>query len=403
MKEEGQNLNNQVETGDDLLDFDLDDLDDISSKEIERAFSEMDDDIIELSDLVEEGTEDEETMDMEVSNWLKESQSVDVHKHMDLEGLESAGLDQAPAEKGLAIEEEDLDLSDISLEFHLEGEEGAEPEETVGEGFITEAELDFLTEETLPGEETLDLAKEEKPEVGKEAADEIGEGDFDFLMEEGTLGEETLDFATEERRPVEEEAAAGMDEVDLDFLVEEGTLGEETLDLAREEKLEVEEEAAGGIVEADLDLTLEEEPIEEEERGTQKFEAKGEMPEETAGEEALELPDDFSFELESDLEEEMEELIAEGMISQLPAGESTPEEAAGEFDEKPLIEEEAAEALPPSADLIGLTAEKIEATIARVVEEVVERVARETMTKVAERVITEAIEALRKSLESRSE
>ena len=366
MKKEGQNLNNQLETGDDLLDFDLDDLDDISSKEIERAFSEMDDDILELSDLVEEGTEDEETMDMEVSNWLKESQSVDVHKHMDLEGLESGGLDQAPAEKGLAIEEEDLDLSDISLEFNLEGEEGAEPEETGGEGIITEAELDFLTEEVLPGEGTLDFAKEEKPAV-------------------------------------EEETAAGMDEGDFDFLVEEGTLGEETLDLARKGKPEVEEEAAGGIVEADLDLTLEEEPIEEEERDTQELEAKGEMPEETAGEEALELPDDFSFELESDLEEEMEELIAEGMISQLPAGESTPEEAAGEFAEKPFIGEEAAEALPPSAGLIGLTEEKIEAIIARVVEEVVERVARETMTKVAERVITEAIEGLRKSLESGSE
>lgn len=49
---------------------------------------------------------------------------------------------------------------------------------------------------------------------------------------------------------------------------------------------------------------------------------------------------------------------------------------------------------------IGISEERIEAIIREVIEDVVDRVARETMTNVAERVIGEAIEALKKSIET---
>jgi hypothetical protein len=49
---------------------------------------------------------------------------------------------------------------------------------------------------------------------------------------------------------------------------------------------------------------------------------------------------------------------------------------------------------------VGVSEERMEAIIREVIEDVVERVARETMTNVAERVIGEAIEALKKSIET---
>ena len=53
--------------------------------------------------------------------------------------------------------------------------------------------------------------------------------------------------------------------------------------------------------------------------------------------------------------------------------------------------------------MVGISEQMIEDVVSRVVQDVVERVTRETMIEVAERVITEAIDALKKSLETISD
>ena len=52
---------------------------------------------------------------------------------------------------------------------------------------------------------------------------------------------------------------------------------------------------------------------------------------------------------------------------------------------------------------IGISEERIEALITKVVQDVVERVVRETMATTSEKVIREAIEALKRSIESTSD
>ena len=52
---------------------------------------------------------------------------------------------------------------------------------------------------------------------------------------------------------------------------------------------------------------------------------------------------------------------------------------------------------------IGISEERIEALITKVVQDVVERVVRETMATASEKVIREAIEALKRSIESTSD
>ncbi|MBU2498422.1 MAG: hypothetical protein KKE57_05955 [Proteobacteria bacterium] len=361
MEKKGQKLNKHPDTGDELLDFDLDDLEDMSSQEIEQAFSEMDDDILELTDLVEAGAEDEVTQDMEVSNWLKESRSVDVQKDTDLGEEEAVALDQPTAEMGPALDDDELDLSDISLELNLEGAEETGPKKAAGEKPIEDSDLDFLTEEFQPGEETLDLTKEEKLEAEGQAADEIATGELDFLVEEAPAGQETLELSRKMKPEAEQEPAAyEIGEAEIDLMLEEESGGEEVPET--QEFAAMEEERAGDLA--------------------------GVASEDEVG---LALGDDLELELEPDSEGEPGTLREEE-ISQPPKGESMPVEMG----EEPAVTR-------PSGDLIALSEERIEAIITRVVGEVVERVARETMAEVAERVIGEAIEALRKSLESDSE
>jgi hypothetical protein len=90
-----------------------------------------------------------------------------------------------------------------------------------------------------------------------------------------------------------------------------------------------------------------------------------------------------------------------------PAALTLPEETV---EERPAVQqysapvkEEARPTLPHEAIVTGLSEEKIEAIIRKAVEDVVERVARETMTSVAEKMIGDAIETLKKSIESASD
>jgi hypothetical protein len=90
-----------------------------------------------------------------------------------------------------------------------------------------------------------------------------------------------------------------------------------------------------------------------------------------------------------------------------PAALTLPEETV---EERPAVQQDSApvkeepQPVPPHEAIVtGLSEEKIEAIIRKAVEDVVERVARETMTSVAEKMIGDAIETLKKSIESASD
>ena len=141
-------------------------------------------------------------------------------------------------------------------------------------------------------------------------------------------------------------------------------------------------------------------------------------------------PEDMEDEPESDLqgdipEPDIQESDVEGMAEEMSPDEAedpakTPVSDNRQAEATVVQEEEEAEAIlerdvstskagdagdaaPSGEQRFEISHEKIESVIREVVAEVVERVARETMADVAEKVIGEAIDALKKSLESPSE
>jgi hypothetical protein len=289
--------------------------------------------------------------------------------NFDLDDLTSEDLDGNPSEQDAEI----VDLVDLLQKGEEEMTRGAQPKGSPEESASdTQPELELDTgemegiqeltsDEEAPQESVLDLSDitldlnqaEAKQRSAKDVSEqeEITAADLEGLLEEEPQETLRLDLNAAERPK-----AVGMDEgEDLSEPSLEGLLDAE---LGEEKGFGLEEEAVP----------------KREELGLEGESVTGEAEERMESEVPLEVGH----------REEPEET---------PAGhEEAPEMTAQE----PAVEE-------PSLlvqGIGGISEEHLEAMITRVVEDVVERVARETMVHVAEKLITEAIEALKKSIES---
>jgi hypothetical protein len=332
-----QGFDDQMDSDEELLDFDLDDL---SLSEDSEGGSETEEEIIELVELVERSPSEDVTRDLKLSEW-----SAGEGKKLE---QKAEGLSEELKVTSAAEEEPELDLSDISLE--MDAEPSGDKAAAIFSGDeITEADLEGLLQE----EEgiTLDLTEEGLEIEDEKAGDEISEADLQALL--AVSGEQSVDEKEEEEdllEILEDEEGEEIDEgpleetqvLDLKSPTEESIVMEEPADILAKE---IEELGAAAA-------------LEEEEGGPVEIV----MPEEE--------------------EEEAERATVSGV-----AEERVEEEAV---EEEPYAEEA----------LAGISEEKMEGIIRKVVGEVVERVARETMTEVAERMIGEAIDALRRDLEA---
>jgi hypothetical protein len=291
--------------------------------------------------------------------------------NFDLDDLTSDDLGENPAEQDAEI----IDLVDLVQKGDEKMIRGAQPKpspeerplDTQPELELNTGEIEDIQELASDGEApkgsvldlsdiTLDLDQAEAKDRGAKDVseqDEITEADLNGLLEEEP--EETLRL---DLKAAERPKAVRMDEGEE--LSEPGLEGLLDVELGEEKAFDLEEEAEP----KPEGLSLEGESV----RGAAEERMEAEAP------------------LEVGHREEPEET---------PAGhEEAPEMTAKE----PAVEEP----LAPAQEIGGISEEHLEAMITRVVEDVVERVARETMVHVAEKLITEAIEALKKSIESSS-
>ena len=336
-----QGLDDQIDSDEELLNFDLDDL---SLLEDSGEETDTEEEMIELVDLVERGASEDITRDLEVREW-----SASEGKKR---GQKKAEAPPDDAEKMVTEEEPDLDLSDISLEMDA-GAEGDKVAPMFSGDEITEADLEGLLQE----EEgiTLDLKEGEGIEIQEKSEDEITETDLQALLSES--GEQALEEEAEEEGPLEIISDEEVEDMEMEPLEETQVLD---LKAAPEENL------------------LAEEPADILAREAEELGAAAALEEEEAA------PVE-----EAEVSEQEEEAEAEALLGL--AEERVPEGVEEEEEEEETFAEQA---------LAGISEERLEAMIRSVVGEVVERVARETMTEVAERMIGEAIEALKQNLES---
>ena len=251
MEKEGRNLGGQVENEDELLNFDLDD---ISTADLDRMNFDSDDEIIELTELLEKGPDDEETRAMDGA-WREESPGLGMEPGIDFSTNEIAKAMDEGHDDSLRSSEDELDVSDISLELDLKDEGEREPEHKGYEGEITAAELDKILEE-----KPLELETETIEKPVQEAAQEgdISAADLEGLLEETSLEEGELDLAEgpdieEPEISVEEQKAA------VDFL-ESAREDDAAVALEPEEESEPDGETQAFIEMEDLAAPAEEEP-----------------------------------------------------------------------------------------------------------------------------------------------
>ena len=214
MENEDLDLEKELEDEEDLLNFDLDD---ISDEALEEAASDSEEDIIELVNLVEKGPETGSPVQSAAD------------AGMDLGDVPLSGLE----EEGVAEEEiteddltgllEEEPGEEISLD--LEGEEGAEPEESEAGGEITEEELEGLLEGEPGDEISLDLDAEEGGAPEPDGAEEaITEDDFKDLLEEDPEEELSPDLEAEEEVTTDDFEDLLKDEPDEEPAIDLGPL-----------------------------------------------------------------------------------------------------------------------------------------------------------------------------------
>jgi hypothetical protein len=349
-----RDLDDQIESDEELLNFDLDDL---SLSEDSGDDLDGDEEIIELVDLVERGSSEDITRDLKVREWAAGGQQKERPKAGEAARKDASGEgdDEGP----------DLDISDLSIELEI-GTEGDIAAGAAAGDEITEADLEGLLEED--DSLTLDFSRDEDLESKAKPEDEITDADLQALLSE--TGEQDIEEEVSEPEP---------------------------LDISDEEDEELELEPADETQALDLEPSEEEEPAELEPADeTQALDFKAAEAEGFIAEEPTVI-----------LEREAEELGAAAERAEIEAAlpsEDFPEpEEPAESEGLPGIEEKAAlgeTEIFQTQTLAGISEERLEEIITNVVRDVVERVARETMAEVAERMISEAIETLKQSLEA---
>jgi hypothetical protein len=302
MKDNAPVTEGKMDTREELLNFDLEDL---ASENTDENPPEEDEEAIDLVELVEKG--EEEVIRGAKSKGPPEGRPSGTEPDLELKTDEIEKIQELISDEAAPKEPDVLDFSDITLEMSdVELKEREARQVSEGDE-ITEADFEGLLSEETDETVRLKLKDEEESEAAKKGqGEEIPEPDFGALLDE---------------------------ELDEEFELEEGAEPET-------QRLSSEQQSIATPARGEVDAQA---PLK------RTFAPLGEGPEVTAKE--------------------------------------------------PTTEEFA----PSLRAIGGITEEQLEAVITRVVEDVVERVARETMTNVAEKLITEAIEALKKSIESNSE
>ena len=203
MAKKPQPQKEQLDTEDELLDFDLEELGD------DKGAAE--DEVIELVELVKADQDEEKTRELTLKNRIKEKPAVKPAKAAKPSAVKEAPA-PAPEKRLLEDEEEaDLDLSDLTLDTDVET---TRPAQTIGEDEITEADLENLLQETADEEIAFDLSSDEEGErEGKD--EEVTDADLEALLQEATA--ERIEEAKEEAEVLEiiSEAEA-VEEVQLE-------------------------------------------------------------------------------------------------------------------------------------------------------------------------------------------
>jgi S-DNA-T family DNA segregation ATPase FtsK/SpoIIIE len=189
MAKKPQPQKEQMDTEDELLNFDL--------EELSGDEASAEDEVIELVELVEADKEEDRTRELTLKNRIKEKPAA---KRTKAAEAAPVGKPETPEfEKNLPEDEEEteLDLSDLTLDMDVET---TRPLQSVGEDDITEADLENLLQETSDEEIAFDLSKDEG--VGQEGKDEeVTDADLEALLQEATV--EGIDEAKEEEEVLE--------------------------------------------------------------------------------------------------------------------------------------------------------------------------------------------------------
>jgi hypothetical protein len=174
MAKKPQPQKEQMDTEDELLNFDL--------EELSGDEGLAEDEVIELLELVEADKDEDKTRELTLKNRIKEKPAVKTAKAAKPAAVKEAAA-PAPAKKLPEDEEEtELDLSDLTLDMDVET---TRPAQTVGADEITEADLENLLKETDSGEITFDLSSEEGGQEGKD--EEVTDADLEALLQDATV------------------------------------------------------------------------------------------------------------------------------------------------------------------------------------------------------------------------
>ncbi len=262
--------------------------------------------------------------------------------------------------------EADSGLEDLSITTD-EGEptDGDEPE-TVSENFTLTMDADDFLKELDDGASDLALKLESDSDNIIDDLESFTEPDLELDLEgsdlESLAGEETELEDLIEAEDVEEEVEPDLPESD-DF---SETPDSESDTVLKGQDIPEEPDAEPDIQDSDLEAMAQEMP-------------------------SIETEDPAKAPVSDDQPAEETRVQEE-------------EKSITEMDLSPSQAVEAAVTAPASVEpQLEISQDRIETIIKEVVEKVVERVARETMADVAKKVIGEAIDALKKSLESPSE
>src|SRR5512139_3564993 len=152
MAKKPQPQKEQLDTEDELLNFDL--------EELSGEDASGEDEVIELLELVEGDKDDDRTKELPLKNRIKEKPAVKPAKAVKPKAVPVVEPVPSAPETRLSEDEEEteLDLSDLTLDMDVDT---TRPAQTVGEDEITEADLENLLQETSDEEITFDLSSEE--------------------------------------------------------------------------------------------------------------------------------------------------------------------------------------------------------------------------------------------------
>ena len=189
MAKKPQPQKEQMDTEDELLNFDL--------EELAGEEGSAEDEVIELVELVEADKDEDKTRELTLKNRIKEKPAVKTPKAAKPAAFKEV-VAPAPGRNLPEDEEEtELDLSDLTLDMDVET---TRPAQTVGEDEITEADLENLLQETSDEEITFDLSSDDEGErEGKD--EEVTDADLEALLQEATA--EGIEESKEEAEVLE--------------------------------------------------------------------------------------------------------------------------------------------------------------------------------------------------------